>query len=321
MTHPDFNLLAALDALLSEQSVVGAAKRLKLSTSAMSRTLARLRQVTGDPLLVRSGRQMVLTPYAQTICERTRQTVFDVLDILTPEVSQVDFTTLERTFVLRANEGFIDAFASSLIMRVAQDAPHVRLSFMLKPEKNADALREGRTDLEIGVLGNNSMGPEIRIKGLFHDRFIGVVRRSHPLANRELTPERYASFGHIVASRRGRGEFSGPVDKLLQQQGLSRRIVATVPGFPAAISVAKSSDLIALVPASSLISQPLNDEPGATLWAFELPVATDSITISMMWHPRLQNDSAHRWLRELVQEVCRKALAKQTLFSSKDETL
>ncbi|MFM2478574.1 LysR family transcriptional regulator [Celerinatantimonas sp. MCCC 1A17872] len=319
MTHPDFNLLAALDALLSEQSVVGAAKHLKLSTSAMSRTLARLRQVTGDPLLVRSGRQMVLTPYAQSIRERTRQTVFDALDILTPEVSQVDFTTLERTFVLRANEGFIDAFASSLIMRVAQDAPHVRLSFMLKPEKSADALREGRTDLEIGVLGNNPMGPEIRIKGLFHDRFIGVVRRSHPLANAELSPERYTTFGHIVASRRG--EFSGPVDKLLQQQGLSRRIVATVPGFPAAISVAKSSDLIALVPASFLISQPLNDEPGAALWAFELPVATDSITISMMWHPRLQNDSAHRWLRDLVQDVCQKALAKQTLFSSKDENL
>ncbi|WP_111494216.1 LysR family transcriptional regulator [Marinobacter bohaiensis] len=301
MNQPDMNLLTALDVLLAEQSVAGAARRLDLSTSAMSRTLARLRQVTGDPLLVRAGRRMVLTPYAESIRERTRDTVFDALGILQPDTRVLDPATLQRTFTLRANDGFVDVFAASLIARVAALAPNVRLCFVPKPEKSADALRDGRVDLDIGVVGN--MGPEIRVKALFRDRFVGVVRKGHPLARGQgVTVAQYVQWGHIVASRSGRP--AGPVDEVLHGLGLERHVAATVPSFPAALSVARASDLIALVPASFLIRE-RDDDATAALWVFELPVKTDGITISQMWHPRQQMDAAHRWLRGQVEDVCR----------------
>lgn len=305
MAEPDLNLLIALDVLLAEESVAGAARRLGLSASAMSRTLGRLRAATADPLLVRAGRQMVLTPYAEQIRERTQNAVFEARAVLRPSVSKLDLSTLERTFTIRAKDGFVDAFAAALITSAEAAAPRARLRFAPKPEKSSRALREGLVDLEIGVLGE--MGPEIRLQTLFRDRFVGVVRKDHPLALKgEVTAEAYVSFGHVVASRRGR--MSGPVDEALAELGLARRIAAVVPGFPAALSVAQASDLVALVPASFLINRPLVDEDrtDATLRAFELPMATPGITVSQMWHPRAQLDPAHRWLREQVLSVCRR---------------
>ncbi|WP_428239784.1 LysR family transcriptional regulator [Gynuella sp.] len=307
MTIPDMNLLAALDVLLVEKSVAGAASQLSLSTSAMSRTLARLRLITGDQLLVRAGRNMVLTPYAESIKERTRHTVFEARNILQPNIQPLDLSTLERTFTIRANDGFIETFASKLITHLSKHAPKVRLRFLPKQQKSPEALREGKVDLDIGVLEN--MGPEIRIKALFHDHFVSVVRKGHPLDQcKAVTIQQYCQFSHIIASRRG--DFAGPVDEKLKAQGVTRHIAATVPSFPAALEVARNSDLIALVPASFLLNEPLNSD-NASLWVFDLPVQTHGITISMMWHPRLQLDSAHIWLREQVETVCHESMEKR----------
>ncbi|WP_431222403.1 LysR family transcriptional regulator [Serratia sp. L9] len=300
MTEPDFNLLIALEALLAEASVAGAARRLGLSASAMSRTLSRLRAVTGDPLLVRAGRNMVLTPYAEQVRERTQKAVFEARAILRPTSSQLDLSTLDRTFTLRANEGFVEAFGPVLIAAAAVLAPLVCLRFAPKPDKSSRYLREGLADLEIGVLGD--MGPEIRLQTLFRDRFIGIVRKGHPLLTREVTASQYASFGHVVTSRRGRS--GGPLEEALAEAGLVRRIAAIVPSFPAALAVAQASDLVALVPASFFI----NHHGAGTispLCAFELPVTVREITVSQMWHPRSEVDPAHRWLRQLVLSVCR----------------
>ena len=298
MNVPDLNLLIALDALLAEASVAGAARRLGLSASAMSRTLSRLRATTGDPLLVRAGRHMVLTPHAEAIRERTQHTLFDTLALLRPSPAELALSTLDRTFVLRTNEGFIEAFGPTLIVAAATCAPHVRLRFVARAEKSAKALREGLIDLEVGVLGE--MGPEIRIQTLFRDRFVGVVRPGHPLA---MLPEvgisDYLAHGHVVASRRG--HTAGPVDMALAERGLERTVAAVVPGFPAALAVVQASDLVGLIPASFLIHQ-----PAAAYCMFELPVKVPGITLSQMWHPRAEADPAHRWLRQFVLEVCRK---------------
>jgi len=307
MPEPDLNLLIALDALLAAGSVAGAARRLGLSASAMSRTLARLREVTGDPLLVRAGRSMVLTPHAEVLRQRTQNAVHEARTVLRPSIAEADFSTLQRTFTIRANDGFVEAFGASLIAAVTAAAPLVRLCFAPKPEKTAAHLRDGSADLEIGVL--SEMGPEVRVQALFRDRFLGVVRQGHPLAiEREVTVERYTAFGHVVASRRGRA--SGPVDEALAALGLERTIVAVVPSFPAALAVARASDLIALVPASLLDNQrELQASPAsAATYAFELPVTTGEITVSQMWHPRLEVDPVHRWLRQLVLTVCREPL-------------
>ena len=303
MGQVDLNLLLALDALLAEGGVTGAARRLGLSPSAMSRTLARLRSATGDPLLVRAGRGLVPTPYAAELRERVHALNREVLAVLRPPVSRLDLASLERTFTIRANEGFVAAVSASLVAAITKAAPRVRLRFAPKPEKDARALREGLIDLEIGVLG--AFAPEVRRQSLFRDRFVGVARIGHPLfSGINITPERYAACGHVVASRKG--EFTGPVDDALEKLGLQRTTSVVVPGFPDAMRIACHSDLVALVPRSCLGNSLANDQ-SAGLQSFELPVRTPEIVISAMWHPRVDADPAHRWLRDTVVSVCRTA--------------
>ena len=297
MTDPDFNLLAALDVLLSEKSVAGAATRLKLSASAMSRTLTRLRQVTGDPLLGRAGRNMVLTPHAESLQARAKNVVSEMRAVLNASPAPLSLSTLEKRFTLRTNEGFIDAFGPALVNAAAREAPGVTLEFVAKPEKDARFLREGRVDLEIGVLKN--MGPEIRLQALFRDRFVVALAKNHPLAAfADMSREQFVSVGHVITSRHGL--IRGPVDDALAACGMRRRIAAVVPGFSAALAVARDSQLIAVVPASCLQSA-----AGKEMVAFPLPVSTPEITVSQMWHPRHEHELAHRWLRQLVRRVCR----------------
>ena len=298
MVDPDFNLLVALDVLLAEASVAGAARRLNLSTSAMSRTLSRLREVTGDPILVRAGRHMVLTPWAEATRDRARTAVHEARAVLQPSTDALQVESLERLFTIRANDGFVVAFGPLLIAAVASVAPEVCIRFSPKPEKTSRYLREGLVDLEIGVQSN--MGPEIRLQRLFQDRFVGAVRKGHPLSLQpNVSLDDYVAWGHVVASPDG--SLHGFVDDALAERGIKRKIASVVPGFPTALSVALASDLIAMVPALYLLNQPMNER----VHVFELPFKTRSITVSQMWHPRMERDPGHRWLREKVLEVCR----------------
>ncbi len=296
----DLNLLAALDALLEHESVTLAARRLGLSPSAMSRTLARLRAATGDPLLVRAGRRLVPTPHAADLRDRVHQLTRDVRTVLSPKASPLDVASLERTFTIRAGEGFIVLFAGPLVAALTRLAPFVRLRFAPKPDKDALPLRDGEVDLEIGTPGASA--PELRTRVVFRDAFIGAVRVGHPLLSEPVTPERYAACGHVVASRRGR--ILGPVDEALEALGLRRRIVAVAPGFPDAMRIARDTDLVALVPRSGLAGGAEADPTALGLIGFELPVRTPSIVVSAMWHPRMDADPAHRWLRETLTAVC-----------------
>ena len=297
MTGIDLNLLAALDVLLIERSVTSAAKRLGLSVSATSRTLARLRSATGDPLLVQAGRSLVPTPYAEQLAARVHTLTREARAVLTPALEHMDPALLERTFTIRANEGFVALFAAALVVSITEAAPHVRLRFAPKPDKEVAPLRDGRIDLEIGTAGASA--PEMRSQLIFRDRFIGAVRSSHPVLEGRMTPQRYAACGHVVTSRRGAS--TGPVDDALHELGLRREIVAIVPGFLDALNIARHSDLIALVPRSSFRD---GDVTSQGLEGFDLPVATPELAISAMWHPRLDADPAHRWLRQKLVATC-----------------
>jgi DNA-binding transcriptional LysR family regulator len=152
-----------------------------------------------------------------------------VLAVLLPHVSRLDVGSLERTFTIRGNEGFVAGLSASLVAAIHAAAPRVRVRFAPKPEKDARALREGQIDLEIGVLG--AFAPEVRTQALFRDSFVGVARIGHPLvAGTNITLEQYAACDHVVASRRG--DFTGPVDDALEKLGLSRKVAVVVPGFP-----------------------------------------------------------------------------------------
>ncbi len=294
MSRPDLNLLVTLDVLLAEGSVARAARRLRLSPSAMSRALARLRETTGDPLLVRAGRGLVPTPRALELRERVGQLVQDGEAVLRP-AEKLDVTKLVRTFTLRTSDGFVETFGPALIARIGKEAPGLQLRFLPKTDKDSTPLRDGTVDLETGVVGKMT-GPEVRAQALFRDRFIGVVRKRHPLSRGKVTPARYAAGRHVLVSRRSLDW--GPIDEALKSFGLERKIATVVGGFAAALALARASDLIASVPERHTGSL------RAGMHSFPLPVPVPEITVSLLWHPRLDADPAHRWLRACVRDAC-----------------
>ena len=303
MTTPDLNLLVTLDVLLAEGGVARAARRLRLSPSAMSRALARLRVVTGDPLLVRAGRNLVPTPRALELRECVGQLVQDCEAVLRP-AARLDLAHLVRTFTLRTSEGFVENFGPQLIARIGAEAPGVRVRFMQKPIKDSTPLRDGTVDMETGVVVS-STGPELRAQALFRDRFVGVLQNEHALSRGKMTVARYTAGRHVHVSRHGGDK--GLIDDELDKLGLERTIVTVVEGFSSALSIVRSTDLVATVPERH------TGVLRAGMHTFALPFCIPEITVSLIWHPRMDADPAHRWLRECVREICSAQSARSSM--------
>lgn len=296
MQLPDMNLLIALDALLDEGSVVGAAQRMNVSAAAMSRTLTRIRHAVDDPILVRAGRGLVPTPRAQALRARVRSLVEQATMIFTPS-NEVDLSTLKRRFNLRANGVFSAGFGGQLLESTRTHAPHTVLCFVPEGDGEDDALREGRIDLHISA--TREFPPEIKLQSLFTTQFVGLAREGHPLFEQEITPQRFAGYDHVSVSRRGRA--SGPIDAALADMGLTRRVGLITPSFHSAIFLLLESDLILALPEHvqqkiALLGLPLR--------SFALPLALSSVTVMQAWHPRFDNDPAHRWLRQTLKQIC-----------------
>ena len=298
---PDFNLLVTLDVLLSEGSVAGAARRLQLSPSAMSRALSRLREVTGDPLLVRAGRSLVPTPRAIELRAQVGSLVDGANALLRP-TEKLDLIGLERRFTLRTNEGFVETFGPALLERLRAEAPKVILQFVAKPDKESAPLRDGEVDIETGVI-DLTTAPEMRAFPLFDDRWVGVVREGHPLTRGKMTPSRYVAAEHVHVLRRGL--HSTDIDDAVRSAGLERPIAVIVHGFSAALALARETELVATVPERHTAGLRKG------MQAFALPLAVPTFTLSMLWHPRMDGDLAHRWLRGHLRHVC----AEQSLPS------
>lgn len=291
---PDLNLLVTLDVLLSEGSVAGAARRLRLSPSAMSRALARLRKVTGDPLLVRAGRNLVPTPRAIELRSQVGPLVEGAKTVLRP-AEALDLSRLSRRFTLRSSEGFAETFGPRLLSEIAAQAPGVTLQFLTKPDKDSTPLRAGEVDVETGVLDEGT-APELRVVPLFRDRWIGVVRAGHALVQGADFTAKYGGLGHILVLRRGLR--SDEIDEAALSAGMKRRVATVVSGFSTALALARKTDLVATVPERH--TEGLRDG----LHSFDLPFGMVPFTISMLWHPRMDGDAAHRWLRGCIRSVC-----------------
>lgn len=266
----------------------------------MSRALGRLRDTTGDPLLVRAGRGLVPTFRALELRELVGDLVKNVETVLRP-TEALDLKRLRRTFTLRTSEGFVENFGPDLLARLDTEAPGVRLRFVQKSDKDNALLRDGTIDLETGVV-ENTTAPEIRVQALFRDRLIGVVRSGHPLSEGKMTRHRYASGRHICVSRHGVDK--DPIDDALRSFGMEREIaVSIVGGFSTALALARASEFIATVPERH------TGHLRAGMHSFRIPVSTPEFTVSLLWHPRLDAEPAHRWLRGCVRDACTKQRA------------
>jgi len=186
-------------------------------------------------------------------------------------------------------------YGARLLARAAEEAPGIRIRFLAESHVDAPVLRQGTADLEVGVI--DSTAPEVRAEILHEDRMVGVVRAGHPLLAGELTPGRFAAEAdHLNVSRRGK--LHGPVDAVLAELGLERRVVGTVGTFPASLFVVRDTDLVGLI---SLWSVPLADSLG--LVTFEVPLQLPALKVGLAWHPRHDADPAHAWLRDCVREL------------------
>ncbi|WJV46684.1 LysR family transcriptional regulator [Streptomyces flavofungini] len=289
----DLNLLLALDVLLDERSVGGAARRLHLSEPAMSRTLGRVRKALGDPVLVRAGRQMVPTPYALSVQAEVGAVLERARAVFAGPGAQ-DLRAVSRTLTLVGNDALAAAYAPALFARAAREAPGVRLRFLSESHLDVPLLREGVADLEVGVI--DTVAPEVRVEALFDDVMVGVVRPGHPLLRGELTARRFAAADHLTVSRKGR--MAGPVDTALAEVGLRRRVVGNVGTYPSALYILLRTDLVGL---SMSWARPLMDPLG--LVTFPVPLELPPLNIGMAWHPRHDADPAHAWLRGCVREL------------------
>lgn len=296
MQLPDMNLLVALDALLDEGSVVGAARRMNLSPAAMSRTLTRIREAVGDPILVRAGRGLVPTPKALQLQGQVRNVV-EQAALLFRSADEVDLSTLRRRFSVRANDFFVGVYGGRLFDTMERMAPLCELCFVPEADTDDEALREGRLDLRVS--SNVPTTPEVKVQNLFSTTFVGLAREDHPLFDEEITAARFASYSHISISRRGIAR--GPIDTALNAQGLERRVAMIAPGFHGAMFMLPDSDLVMPVPKEALLSANRLKLP---LRAFTLPISLPTLVITQSWHPRFDKDPAHKWLRETMRESC-----------------
>ncbi|WP_280404625.1 LysR family transcriptional regulator [Nocardia brasiliensis] len=290
----DMNLLVALDALLETNSVTRAAERLHTSPPAMSRTLARLRRVLGDPLLVRAGRTLVPTPRALELRYEVATVVAQGRALLTTQAA-IDPSGLKRSFAIQAEDAVLADLTAPLLTAVRAQAPGVTLRFLPETREGTAALRDGRVDIEVGVIEHAD--PATTVRRVLGDRMIGIAAADHPLVTGRVTVARFATAAHLSISRTGQAR--GPIDDRLALHGRTRRVVATVPNLTAALFAVQAGDLIC--PAPALLSR--SALPALGLCAFEIPLPLPEVPIGMAWHPRNTADAGHRWLRELIAAV------------------
>ena len=292
----DLNLLNALESLLAEASVGRAAERMNLSQPAMSHALKRLRQLFGDPLLVRVGPRMQLTSRGESLRFPVEDALARVRDLLAAE--RFDPARSERAFQLAVADHIIGVLIPPLLKRLSREAP--RVSIRVQPP-SVLALDPQQLSREADVV---IACEPVRFKGfyqqrLYTDRDACAMRAGHALAKR-LTRERFLSAQHVAVVSREFAE--DPVDTWLQEEGFSRNVVLTVPTYLQALHVVAASNLIAVLP------ERLVRTYSARLGAITRDVPIDAGTFDeYLLHPaRTHADPGCLWLRNVIKEVAQR---------------
>ncbi|QIY58727.1 LysR family transcriptional regulator [Streptomyces sp. RPA4-5] len=297
----DLNLLTALDALLEEGSVAGAAARLHVTSPAMSRSLGRIRKATGDQILIRTGRSMLPTTRALAMRAEVHALVQQAHHLLSAE-QELDLAALDRVFTVRWHDALTAACGTALTTAVHHQAPGVRLRLSAEPGTDGPELRRGEIDLESS--SSQPTLPDIRHRLVGSDRLVVAVRPGHPLTETPMSLERYAAAEHVTVSRRG--SLRDPIDEALTKRGLDRRVVAAGPTADFALQLALGSDLVVTLP--DAVTRAARHQLGLTTLALPLPLP--DVPLYLLWHQRYDDDRAHIWLRELATETIQALFAR-----------
>ncbi len=291
MRTSDLALLATLDALLQEGSVTKAARRVGLSTPAMSHALARIRERIGDPLLVRAGREMVLTPRALAMRPKVRSAITQATQALEPDAP---FTPaeIERGFVVIASDYVVTVLGVELDALLGREAPGIALRFIPNTTNDPTTLREGGAELAVGIYGE--LPPELKTKVLLTDRFVCVVRSDHPTVGKRLSLDEFLALRHVQIAPRGRA--GGYVDGVLAERGLTRHVARAVPFFLAALRLTAKTDYVLTV--SERVARATASDFG--LRVLEAPLELAPYALKQVWHPRWDGDAGHRFFREAL---------------------
>jgi DNA-binding transcriptional LysR family regulator len=294
----DLNLLVVFDAVMQERSATRAAEKLNMSQPAVSHALGRLRVALGDELFVRTPEGMEPTPQAKRLGPSVRQALTDLRAAL-ESARPFEPQQVERSFTVTVNNYAALVVAPSLAAAVAREAPAVTLD--LRPSGTldiAERLDRGEIDLALGSLA----APAERFSDmrLLDDGFACVLRRGHPAIDDEgaIAARDFAGLAHLEVSSTGEG--TRFVDDALGRLGLERRVALHAP-LLATAGILAQSDMIAVL--AEREARVFAAE--APLQVLPLPFASPSLTIAMLWHRRVEDDAAHRWLRGLVRRVTR----------------
>ena len=302
MESSDLGLLVSLDALLQEGSVTGAARRLGLSTPAMSHALARIRERLGDSILVRSGRGMLLTPRALGLKAQVHHVVTEARRALEPERPFVA-SELTRTFVVHATDYVLTILGGAVDRILQEEAPQVCLRFVPNTPDDPALLRDQGSDLAVGIYGE--LPPEMRNRQLLTDRFVCVVRRGHPAASGRFTLEEFVRLPHVQVAPRGKP--GGYLDDVLRERGLTRTVARAVPYFLTALQLVSETDYVLAI--SERIARRYEAPLGLRL--LEIPIRLRPYALSLLWHPRGDGDAGHRFLREVFLRAAKEMAAER----------
>lgn len=301
----DLNLLVALHALLDTANVTQAAQRIGISQSAMSHTLRRLREMFGDPLLVRGRNGMVLTPRAEEIQKPLFTSLVELQRIIRRSQT-FDPAVSTREFVIAATDFLQLLFLPQLTFVISREAPGLQLRIRTIPVRQYPAILEsGEVDLLIG----STLLPEapgIMRREVGRERMVCVTRRGHPRIGDELSLELYTSLSHILISPAG-GSGPGLVDMELAKLGKQRRVAVYLASFLIAPWVVASSDYILTAPQRVVEAyrEMLN------LQIHELPIELAPLPITVLWHEKSHLDPAKQWMREAIARAFRLSAKSQ----------
>jgi DNA-binding transcriptional LysR family regulator len=297
----DLNLLVALRALLAERHVTRAAARVGLSQPAMSHALARLRELLGDALLVRTPSGMQPTARAEAMAGPLERALDDVARLLaSPEAFEPGRSA--RKFRIATNDYMELVLFPRMLARLWTEAPGIDVRVRNIGARATEDLAASKLDLAMGVVGqfgNPDPPTGIRTQRLISDRFVCVVRDGHPLVKRRLSLDEFIALPHALVAPRG--ESGSIVDTALAKLGKTRRVAVEVPHFLVAPHVVRETDVILTVAvrvASSL-------GPLLGLRQLAPPIELEGFSMSMVWHERQHADPAHVWLRALIAAVAR----------------